>query len=388
MNIPNRWLIHARRLLTLSFLCLLAPGSEAQTTNPVTSFSYTITASGTQNITTYPNETFNWGVTATATETWYKTNTGTATWGPEQFYNGHNDYFPSLGAPSTAAGNATITVIHYDNLLGETADLSIDGEIVNQWSWPWIPYVNPTNIFSYPVTPFISYDIELSITGGLPSGDSYATVKVVYPTATNITSTTTDTASTSGTGSITANQGSVSLGSVNEPQPTHGGTLGTVSYSTTCNNNNVSLQVTGGTLYAKTSVTGSTNIPWSAQQTGTASLTASQGEVLITNSTLVAPNNDTTWTVSVNSPSVGTRMSGPSFYAHIIIMSPTIVTPPQSQSVFAGSNIMFTVAAGGTAPLSYRWQFNGTSLTDNAQITGSQSNVLTLASVTLGNSGT
>ena len=37
----------------------------------------------------------------------------------------------------------------------------------------------------------------------------------------------------------------------------------------------------------------------------------------------------------------------------------SITTQPQSQSVAAGSNALFTVAATGTAPLGYQWQFNG-----------------------------
>jgi subtilisin-like proprotein convertase family protein len=41
---------------------------------------------------------------------------------------------------------------------------------------------------------------------------------------------------------------------------------------------------------------------------------------------------------------------------------PVIVTPPQVQSVQAGSNAVFTVVASGTPPLSYQWQFNGTNL--------------------------
>jgi pectate lyase len=37
---------------------------------------------------------------------------------------------------------------------------------------------------------------------------------------------------------------------------------------------------------------------------------------------------------------------------------PAIVTPPQSQTVTEGENATFTVAATGTAPLSYQWYFN------------------------------
>src|SRR5207245_5303821 len=41
---------------------------------------------------------------------------------------------------------------------------------------------------------------------------------------------------------------------------------------------------------------------------------------------------------------------------------PTITTQPTNQAVTAGQTATFTVAAAGTAPLSYQWQKNGTSI--------------------------
>jgi subtilisin-like proprotein convertase family protein len=38
---------------------------------------------------------------------------------------------------------------------------------------------------------------------------------------------------------------------------------------------------------------------------------------------------------------------------------PTITTPPLGRTVAVGSNVLFTVTASGTAPLSYQWQWNG-----------------------------
>jgi len=69
-------------------------------------------------------------------------------------------------------------------------------------------------------------------------------------------------------------------------------------------------------------------------------------------------------------------------------LAPTILSQPQSLSVTIGNSATFTVTASGASPLAYQWQFNNTNLTDGAQITGSQSNVLTLSSVTLANAGT
>ncbi|MCW5550792.1 MAG: immunoglobulin domain-containing protein [Verrucomicrobiae bacterium] len=41
---------------------------------------------------------------------------------------------------------------------------------------------------------------------------------------------------------------------------------------------------------------------------------------------------------------------------------PAIVSQPASQTVIVGADVTFSVTAGGTAPLSYEWNFNGTNL--------------------------
>jgi len=66
---------------------------------------------------------------------------------------------------------------------------------------------------------------------------------------------------------------------------------------------------------------------------------------------------------------------------------PQITSQPANQTVTQSGSATFTVAAAGTAPLSYRWQFNGTDLTDNAHIIGSQSNSLTLANLQVSDAG-
>ena len=45
-----------------------------------------------------------------------------------------------------------------------------------------------------------------------------------------------------------------------------------------------------------------------------------------------------------------------------ILISPTITTPPQSQTVSVGTNVTFSVAATGTAPLSYQWRKGGVNI--------------------------
>lgn len=70
-----------------------------------------------------------------------------------------------------------------------------------------------------------------------------------------------------------------------------------------------------------------------------------------------------------------------------LMIDPRIVTPPASQTNVVGSTISFAVVAAGTAPLGSQWQFNGASLTDSTQVSGSLGNVLTIANVQATNAG-
>jgi len=45
-----------------------------------------------------------------------------------------------------------------------------------------------------------------------------------------------------------------------------------------------------------------------------------------------------------------------------VLVPPTILVPPQSQTVPVGADVTLSVTAAGTAPLGYRWQFNGADL--------------------------
>src|SRR5207244_4148451 len=54
--------------------------------------------------------------------------------------------------------------------------------------------------------------------------------------------------------------------------------------------------------------------------------------------------------------------SSPSTQSPVTPVAPAITTQPASQMVVAGQTATFTVAATGTAPLSYQWQSNGTAI--------------------------
>ncbi|MEO6035593.1 MAG: immunoglobulin domain-containing protein, partial [Verrucomicrobiota bacterium] len=63
------------------------------------------------------------------------------------------------------------------------------------------------------------------------------------------------------------------------------------------------------------------------------------------------------------------------------VTAPSITSQPQTQSVSSGSTVNFSVAASGSLPISYQWQFNATN------ISGATTTNYILANVQLTNSG-
>ncbi len=88
-----------------------------------------------------------------------------------------------------------------------------------------------------------------------------------------------------------------------------------------------------------------------------------------------APDNFT------NTVSVGPDAADIDFVAALVAYPPTILTQPYNQTVAAGSSATFTVAAGGSMPLSYQWRFNGTNFV------GGNSNSFTVVNVQAANTG-
>jgi hypothetical protein len=95
-------------------------------------------------------------------------------------------------------------------------------------------------------------------------------------------------------------------------------------------------------------------------------------------------NNAGSYSVVVSSPFGSVTSSNATL---IVGIPPAILTQPTSQIGTNGYPIHFTVSASGTTPMSYRWQFNGTNLSDNLNLIGSSTSNLTVSSVSSSNAG-
>lgn len=70
-----------------------------------------------------------------------------------------------------------------------------------------------------------------------------------------------------------------------------------------------------------------------------------------------------------------------------VLVPPFIVAQPSNQVAMLGSNATLRVVAGGTAPLSYQWYYNGTSLIDGGRLSGSLTPALSIANVQSADAG-
>lgn len=70
-----------------------------------------------------------------------------------------------------------------------------------------------------------------------------------------------------------------------------------------------------------------------------------------------------------------------------VLVPPAITSQPTSQTLVQGSTATFNAAAAGSAPLSYRWFFNGAPLTDGGQFSGSGTPSMSISNVQSTNAG-
>jgi uncharacterized lipoprotein YddW (UPF0748 family) len=93
-------------------------------------------------------------------------------------------------------------------------------------------------------------------------------------------------------------------------------------------------------------------------------------------------NPATTYHVRVRSRDAqGNLATSGDFTFTTLASAPGIVAHPESQAIRVGSNAVFSVAAGGTAPLGYQWRFNG------VDIPGATGSAFTRATATTNHSG-
>jgi hypothetical protein len=71
-----------------------------------------------------------------------------------------------------------------------------------------------------------------------------------------------------------------------------------------------------------------------------------------------------------------------------VLPQPIIVVPLTNLTVGLGSTVPFAVTVFGQPPLNYSWQYNGTTLTNGGQISGTTTNTLVLTGATTNNDGT
>ncbi len=100
----------------------------------------------------------------------------------------------------------------------------------------------------------------------------------------------------------------------------------------------------------------------------------------------VSPGNVGAYTVIVTN-AAGSATSTVA-YLTIVPWRPVITVQPTNQTILPGSTTTFSVAAVGTQPFTYRWQLNGTNLTDGGSILGSGTSTLTVTNATAVNVGT
>ena len=115
-------------------------------------------------------------------------------------------------------------------------------------------------------------------------------------------------------------------------------------------------------------------------QLGGANLAGATSATLTLNSVTTGQSGGSYSCVVSNAAGTATS-SAATLTVNPAVIAPTIMTQPVSQTVTAGANVTFSVAASGTAPLSYQWRLGG------ANITGATSATLSLTSVTTGQSG-
>jgi len=103
--------------------------------------------------------------------------------------------------------------------------------------------------------------------------------------------------------------------------------------------------------------------------------------------TLICPMKSAAPIPKANLLSVCLLMLMTLFSCERLAQGAVINQQPQSTNVLAGSNVTFTVAAGGQTPLGFRWQLNATNLTNGGRRSGVTTSNLIITAVAAGDAG-
>src|SRR6202047_4642114 len=135
-------------------------------------------------------------------------------------------------------------------------------------------------------------------------------------------------------------------------------TLSNSSMAPTITSQPVSRSVTAGQI-ASFSVANSGSAPLTYQwMKNGASISGANSSNYSTPVTPIA-DNDTQFSVSVRNASGTVTSSAALLTVTAPIIAPAITLQPMAQSVTAGQAATFSVAATGTAPMTYQWSSNG-----------------------------
>ena len=106
-----------------------------------------------------------------------------------------------------------------------------------------------------------------------------------------------------------------------------------------------------------------------------------QDDILTISNVSGADAGDYSVMVSSDSGSVTSQV------ATLTVRDPVILVEPVSRVANPGQTVMFTVSAGGTAPLSYQWLWEGTPLVNGEKVLGAQSSQLVLRNALAADAG-
>lgn len=285
-------------ILSVALTAAAAPSSPTDH-----AFNYTITATGTENVTTYPEQSFTWTVTTTGTETWWEYgNLGYRTVSISGLWSSWTHYLYPLPRSTITGWRRTVHSSGYGGGdRGTYIDTYRNRLVIRVWSGGELYLCG-----------FGSWCVH--------NGHYHAT----YYIQGNRQRTATVSRTQSGPGTVDATDDTKVVGTFSPaaPSPQHHGTVAVNNRTVSDDNGHVATSLNGdgsdGRVYASTDNSEPIPQAWSGTEDGSGTVNANEGDKHITDSTLAAPNHDTTWSVADDNDRVETWMTGNKLYAKVL----------------------------------------------------------------------